>query len=158
MKKEKLRAVWLIVICSLVVLSAGCGNKDKALARAEEFIKIIVDCETYKDTDEPTVRAKLCEYFTDEGYDEYKANQFLYDYALMYSLEKAESCKIDKIKCTKKENDDYFFEVKYTVQAGKEARKQTDQIQITMNKEGKYTRVLLLNTSDVISFVEVKVQ
>lgn len=157
MRKSYLTIIWIIVIEGVMLLGTGCG-KDPTLDNAKQFIEVIISCDTYKDTDAEGLEQTLSGYFTSEGYEAYKENQFLYDYPMMYSLQGAESSKVNNIKCTKKENDQLTFEVKYTVYAEKKSMQQTDQIMITITPEGKYSQVILLNTSDVVNFLDVKIQ
>lgn len=145
----------------------GC-EKDSKLKNAEAFIKMQVDCETYKDIDdakEDELKQKFLVYLTEEGYAQYEEEVFMYMYPQIFYMTSAEETKIKKIKCKQaskeEETYNYIFEVKYDIiTKGKKKIHMTDEIELTMNSKGQIIRAIILNSSDLIHklFLDVKIQ
>lgn len=157
LKDKNMKVFMLIMMISLFV--TGCGRSEY-MKKAEIFIKDQVNCETYKLTDEETVKQIFEKSLTPEAYQAYKDNYFLYMYPDFFNSVKAQSVTIKRINCTKKIDNTYIFSVKYTVNTANKKLDMTDNISINMNENQQIIEVMILNTSDLIKklYLDVKIQ
>jgi len=155
-----------------ITLFVGCQKND-SLKQAERFINTQINCGTFKEAngDEALLKETFLDFFEEEAYQKFLDDVFGYMYPQLFYITNANEIKIKKIKCkeTIKQADGtnkYQFEVNYTIiPIHKEGEKVTnismkDMLEITVNKENKLTKVIILNTSDTIKklFLDVKVQ
>ena len=173
MKKIYIKIFFLIMMLSNLVFLAGC-QKDENQEIGEAFIRTQINCGTYITSagDEEVLKKVFLEFFTEETYQQYLEDAVGYFYPQLFYMLNADESNIHKIKCTKeKENADgtttYEFTVKYTLVDLDEDQKKAintvkleDYLQISVNGEHKITKVIILNTSDIIKklFLDIKVQ
>ena len=150
MKKSitKFMLMFVAMMFSSVVF-VGC-NKSETITKMDTFIRTLVNNETYMNVDEESVKELFLNDMTEEAYDSYKLNGFLYAYPTIYEELNVSKVEISSIKCTKKENETYEFKVKYKLKTSKIKVDMIDYISITRGEDGKYTQVILMNTSDII--------
>lgn len=161
------KILWGLIIIGIFSLTVGC-QKDNKLKNAEAFIRMQLECETYKniaDAKEDALKQKFLVYLTEEGYAQYEKEAFLYMYPQIFHLTSAEKTNIKKIKCKQisKEGEERkcVFEVKYDIITTKRKKvHMKDEIELTINSKGQITRVIILNSSDLIHklFLDVKIQ
>ena len=139
----------IVIMMVSSMISVGC-NKSETITKMDTFIRMLVDNETYINVEEEAVKELFLNDMTEEAYESYKLNGFLYAYPTIYGELNVSKVEINSIKCTKKENATYEFRVKYRLKTSKRKMDMTDYISITRGEDGKYTQVILMNTSDII--------
>lgn len=150
MKKSTVRLMLMITIMMISSLGiVGC-NKSETLTKMDTFIRVLINNETYLNVKEEEVKELFLNDMTEEAYESYKLNGFLYAYPTIYAELNVDEVEISSIKCTKKENENYEFKVKYKLKTTKKKVEMTDYISITRGEDDKYTQVILMNTSDII--------
>lgn len=137
----------VMMVTSMVFV--GC-NKSETITKMDAFIRMLVNNETYINVDEERIKELLLNDMSEEAYESYKLNGFLYAYPTIYGELGVSKVEISSVKCTKKENATYEFKVKYKLKTSKRKVDMTDYISITRGEDGKYTQVILMNTSDII--------
>lgn len=166
MKKYRIKKLLLLVLILGCQCLVACSNDNNQIKQAKAFIEtqLSVDLYNHKDTDERLEEA-LKSYFTEEAYNTYLENHFIYMYGELYAQNNVQQVKLKKIKCkeTIKLDDTtrtYTFEVKYTINKGSKTEELVDYISITMNGDNQFTEALIKNTSDVVKklYFNIKIQ
>lgn len=173
MKKSYVNIFLFITSIGILIFNVGC-QKNESQKVAEKFIKTQVNCGTYITSagDEEVLKKVFLDFFTEETYEQYLDDAVGYFYPELFRVLHVDESNIHKIKCKEKtKNTDgsitYEFEVSYTLVDLDESKKKTvdkyklkDYLQITMNEQDKITKVVVLNTSDIIKklFLDIKVQ
>ena len=154
----------LLIVLSIFCLTA-CGEKATHIKKAESFIKLQVDCGTYQEVDEPEIKEKFLNYMSEEAYEAYKKEQFLYMYPDLFEQLGAKEVEIKKIKCTQstkdeKENYTCEFEVSYKIKTNNKSIDMVDHLRIKLTQEGQVVEDIILNTSDLIKklILDIKIQ
>lgn len=163
-KKKRSIGIIIILLGSVIFLSQLIGDKSKYIG--EEFIRALVNENTYKNHKEGVDGASeyFETYFSKEGYEAFILNKIPYLYpALLNKVEGMEYQKLN-IKCMSKREEGGLklleYEVKYTIITKDGKIKLKDYIEIGLDERGIMKSVVVLNTSDIMQelILDVKVQ